>query len=106
MIQKFSKSNKPNFAPNLIDGHEKKDLLIRYLTLEATFLDNILATLRFQLKDVINVTSIWMMLRWNNKVAYIRQVQHYEFVLNLFELMAFENLATIIIIVIEYMLGK
>lgn len=46
------------------------------------------------------------MFEWNNKVVYIWQAQDNEFVLNLLELMAFENLTTIVTIVIKQMLNK
>ncbi len=46
------------------------------------------------------------MLEWNNKVVYIWRASKNEFVLNLFELMAFENFTTIVTIVIEQMRNK
>jgi hypothetical protein len=60
----------------------------------------------FQLKDIVNVTSTWVMFERGNKVAHIRWAQHNEFVLNFFELIALENLAIVIIVVIEQMLCK
>jgi hypothetical protein len=62
--------NNPNFAPNPIDGHlEKKDLLIKYLAWEATFLDKIITTFGLQLKDVVNVTSTRIVLKQSKKVV-------------------------------------
>jgi hypothetical protein len=66
--------NKPNFAPNPVDGHlEKKKFLTRYLAWEITFLDKIVTTLGLQLKDVVNVTSTPIVLKQSNKVAYMRR---------------------------------
>ncbi len=63
-------------------------------------------TLRLKLKDVVNVTSTRTMLEQNNKVLYIWRAQNNEFVLNLFESMAFENLTTIVTTTIEQMFNK
>jgi hypothetical protein len=41
-----------------------------------------------------------MMLEQNNKVVYIWRGQNNDFFLNLFELMAFENLTTIVTTII------
>ncbi len=82
------------------------DLLIKYFTQKTTFLDEIVTTHRLQLKDIANVTSIRMLFEWSNKVLYIRQGQDKKIFLNLFELMALENLATIVTVVIEQMFGK
>jgi hypothetical protein len=58
-------------------------------------------TLRFQLKDISNVTSTKAMFERGNKVAHIQKTQHNEFVLNFFVSTALENPAIVIIVVIE-----
>jgi hypothetical protein len=84
--------DKPNFVPKLVSGHlKKKDFLTSYLAWETTFVDEIVTILRLQLKDIVIVTSIQTILKQNNKVAYIRQTQDNEFVLNFFKLMALKN---------------
>jgi hypothetical protein len=113
MIQKLEiaprlhSSDKPNFAPNLVNGYlETKDFLTSYLAWETTFVDEIVTILRLQLKDIVIVTSIQTMLKQSNKVAYLRRTQDNEFVLNFFKLIALKNLTTIITIVNEQMLSK
>jgi hypothetical protein len=76
------------------------------LAWEATFLDKIVMILGLQLKDVVNVTSTWIVFKQSNKVAYMRQAQNNEFVLNFFELMVLENLPIVVITIIEQMFNK
>lgn len=98
---------KSHSTPNPVNEHlEMNDLLTKYFTHETTFFDEIVMTLRLQLKDIVNVTSTQMLLEWSNKVLYIWQGQDKKFVLNLFELTALENLATIVTTIIEQMFGK
>ncbi len=80
---------------------KKKDLLTRYLAWETTFLNETMTTLGVKLKDVVNVTSTWMMLEQGNKVVYIQWAQNNKFVLNFFELMALKNLTVIVTTIIE-----
>jgi hypothetical protein len=63
-------------------------------------------TFKFQLKDIINVTSTWAMLEKGSKVAHIWRAQHNEFVLSFFELTALENFTNVVITIIEHMFCK
>jgi hypothetical protein len=54
---------KSHSTPNPVNEHlEMNDLLTKYFTHETTFFDEIVMTLRLQLKDIVNVTSTQMLL--------------------------------------------
>jgi hypothetical protein len=80
-------------TPHTIYGHlENEHLLSKNLSKEATFLDVIISTLRLQFKDVINVTTTWIMFEKNNKVMNIGRAQSTNLVLDLLQLLTFEKL--------------
>jgi hypothetical protein len=93
-------------TPHIIYGHlENEHLLFKNLSKEATFLDDVISTLRLQFKDVINVTTTSMMLQRSNEVMNVGRAQSTKLVLNLLQLLTFEKLHFTITTIIKHMLN-
>jgi len=66
---KLHSCDKTHYTPHTIYRHlENEHLLSKNLSREVTFLNVIIQTFWLQFKDVINVTTTWMMLKRSNEV--------------------------------------
>jgi hypothetical protein len=73
---KLHSCDKIHSITHTIYGHlENEHLLSKNLSKEITLLDVVISTFRLQFKDVITVTTTWMMLEKSNKVMNIGRAQ-------------------------------
>jgi hypothetical protein len=104
---KLHSCNKAHFIPNPINQHiEDENLMTTNFPWKTTFLDVIVMTCGLQFKDVINVTSFWMMLERSNKIMNIWKTQFKELVLDLFQLFTLKKLKVVAIWVNEKMFSQ
>jgi hypothetical protein len=94
--------DKTHSTPHTIYGHlENEHLLFKNLSSETTLLDVVISTFRFQFKDVINVTTTWMMFERSNEVMNVGRIKFTKLVLDLLQLLTFKKFHFTIITIIE-----
>jgi hypothetical protein len=75
ILRRLHSCDKTHSTPHIIYGYlENEHLLSKNLSRETTFLDVVISTLGFQFKDVINVTTTWMMFERSNEVMNVGEL--------------------------------